>query len=378
MIWFLLAATALAESWCAAPLTVHEWGVQAFNASGDEVRGTGIPDWFHRDVQGGVIASGFVRNLPPDSGIRDLPVLQFYGPGVYGDEIPVAVEVGFTQGEASAWWPQVSLRRSAAKANSPEAQARLAELKADREKRAPFAPAGANKDLLGDPTAQLAWDGLVLKREVEPIPNPSGVKWVQDLRDIDALWVSNGTQKERFVFYEAETTESPALTLERGDSWTPGRPHYLLRNTSDWAVHDVFLSAEGFVFYAPSIPRGATAGFLLNEHIDADPLGTLRQLLIDPGKAAPTDKFDWSVGCEMMRDPAIPQSKAEGHQLYAAEVDVMLDVWEDRFFGDSPTLVYREDVAALEALMPLNIYTDMYHHVQLRRLGMVVVDGVEL
>jgi len=376
MIWILLASMALAESWCAVPLTAHEWGVQAFDVSGADVRGTAIPTWFHTDASGGTMAGVPVRTLPHDSGIRDLPVLQFYGPRVFGDTIPVAIDVGFTQGQASAWWPQVSKRQSPAEANSAESHRARARLLKERGQREPFSR--EYRALPTDPTAQLLWEGLDATRDA-PRPESSGVPWIESLRDIEgALWLSNGTESERFVFYEADTSESPSLTLERGNSWTAARPHYVLRNTSDWPVHDVFFSADGFVFFAPSIPSGATAGLLLDQHRDRDPLSSLRARLIDPSATAPTDVIDWSKGCEMMRDPAIPQIEAEGHLLYAAEVDVLLDVWGDRFFSESPTLVYREDVRALQALMPLGIYTDMYHYVQLRRLGLVVVEGLTL
>jgi hypothetical protein len=54
---------------------------------------------------------------------------------------------------------------------------------------------------------------------------------------------------------------------------------------------------------------------------------------------------------------------------------VLLDVWAARLVGPGPLrLVYREDVAALDALMPLSVYTDMYHYAELRRLGVVLVE----
>jgi len=190
--------------------------------------------------------------------------------------------------------------------------------------------------------------------------------------------VGNGAETERFVFYEADTTERPALSLERGDSWAPDRPHYVLHNTASWPVHDVFFSAGGHVFYAPAIPAGATAGFLLNEHNDANPAQTLRALLVDSSQPSPTPQWNMSDDCVMTRDPSIPVTKATGHRLYAGEVDTLLSVWADRLFPATPTVVYREDAAALEALMPLSVYTDMYHYVDLSRLGLVVVENVDM
>jgi hypothetical protein len=84
--------------------------------------------------------------------------------------------------------------------------------------------------------------------------------------------------------------------------------------------------------------------------------------------------MQWSRDdCVMMRDPAIPTTTAEGHRLYAHEVDAILDVWAGTFFGSpGTTIVYREDPAYLDRAMPLSIYTDMYNHVKLRRLGLAV------
>ena len=81
----------------------------------------------------------------------------------------------------------------------------------------------------------------------------------------------------------------------------------------------------------------------------------------------------------MLRDPAVPVEAAEGHRLYAAEVDVLLSVWAERLLEAEGThIVYREDVEALDALMPASLYTDMYHFIDWRRLGIVLVEGVAL
>jgi len=65
--------------------------------------------------------------------------------------------------------------------------------------------------------------------------------------------------------------------------------------------------------------------------------------------------------------------------LSGCEAGVVLDAWGARFF-DAPgtTLVYREDVAQLDEVMPIAVYTDMYHYVVLRRLGLALVEGVAL
>ena len=84
----------------------------------------------------------------------------------------------------------------------------------------------------------------------------------------------------------------------------------------------------------------------------------------------------------MMRDPAVPVERSADHRLFAAEVDVLLDTWEPWLFRtDGPGnahLLYREDVGAIDATVPIKLYTDMYHWVDLHRLSVVLVDGVKL
>jgi hypothetical protein len=81
----------------------------------------------------------------------------------------------------------------------------------------------------------------------------------------------------------------------------------------------------------------------------------------------------------MMRNPAVPVEAAEGHRLYEEEVAVLLDVWSERLLESSGVhLVYREDTAALDAVMPVSLYTDMVHFFEWRRLGVVLVEGLSL
>ena len=66
-------------------------------------------------------------------------------------------------------------------------------------------------------------------------------------------------------------------------------------------------------------------------------------------------------------------------QSHDAEVDVLLSVWADRLLAsDGVRVVYREDTAALDALMPASLYTSMFWYVQWRRLGVVLVEGLTL
>lgn len=384
-----------AKSWCAYPLWVHEWGVHVFDGAG-RPRATGLlPDFFHREVTGTAAAGPAVRELPADGGERDLPVVHFYSPrrgdGVH---IPVGLEVGFTGGPASTWFPQVDLFRSAAAANGPTALAARASLVALRAARAAAGtwvggPDGKRAPLPEDPTRQLVWSRLELTDRPPREPAATDVPWVRAARGLDALWVSRGDEAERFVFYEAESREALPLALVRGATYGPGRRHYELVNRGPDAVHDVFVvhreGGRAFVFFAPQIPARASAGFLLEDHEVTGREGpatedALRAVLVDPTQPTPPATYDWNVDrCVMQRDPALPVEEADGHRLYRGEVDTLLGVWRERFFGQpGTTILYREDQATLGRAMPLSVYTDMYNFVVLRRAGLALWERVPL
>ncbi|MCB9758538.1 MAG: hypothetical protein H6739_01730 [Alphaproteobacteria bacterium] len=383
----LLAAPAHAKSWCATPLVVHEWGVQVFDARGQAQAGVPLPPWFYTLPPNPTEVAEPVRGLPPDNGERALPVLQFYAGRSYGS--PVAVEVGFTQGQASAWYPQVDRYTPARVANGPEAAERRAALLTARAEQGDLQSIfersqGENPLLPPDPTRQLAWDALALTPESDHgQPLPTDVPWVQQLREVEgALWVQQGEAMERFLFYEAETSESPAVRIERIEDGREG--HVKVVNTSDWPIYDVFVvtnkNEQRSVFYAPAIPAGRSAGFLLSEHTLDDPAAWLRTRLLE--RDDPLSRYSSMMGdgeCVMGRDPAVPVERAEGHGLYDAEIDVLLDVWGERFFEQpGTTVVYRESTVSLDALMPLSIYTDMTRFVVLNRTGLVLWEGLDL
>jgi hypothetical protein len=385
-----------AEMWCADPLWAHEWGVVVFGAGGaTRSAGPRLPAHFHGPAGTGVPSgSGAVRDMPVDGGERELPVLAFYTAGGW-ENAAVGLEVGFREGEASRWFPEVDARRTLAEVTSPAAVAEHGRLVAARRARA----GGALGPTGRDPARQLAWDRLDLHTRPRFAVPAAGEAWVQALRDDPrALWVSRAShapraagESERFVFYEGRTREQPAIRLERGPTHAAGRRHLVLRNTSAHAVHDVFLvHREGgrvFVVSVPTIPARASAGYVLEDHeVEASRLAAstreaLRSAIVDPHESAPPTGSQWGGphGCVMQRDPAIPVEQASGHHLYAREADVLLGAWGARFF-DAPgtTLVYREDVAQLDEAMPLALYTDMYHHVALRRLGLALVENVAL
>jgi hypothetical protein len=133
------------------------------------------------------------------------------------------------------------------------------------------------------------------------------------------------------------------------------------------------------------IPAAASAGFVLEDHgVDgrehAATYDHLRTLLVDPAALAVPTEYRWDLDtCVMQRDPAIPVEQAEGHRLYAAEIDTLLGLWGKRFFErPGTTVVYREDIATLDDVMPLSIYTDMFHFVRLRRAGLALWEAPPL
>jgi len=385
------AAPAHAESWCAYPLWVHEWGVHVFAADGKPAAVEELPDYFHPPAGGARSdAQKAVRNLPADSGVRALPVLHFYSSGSLSSPIPVAVEVGFTHGAASAWYPAVDRLRPADEANGPEAaamRAKIEKLRAARKAAGPFGRDGELAPIPLDTTRQLAWVRIDLTPKPVRTPASTGEDWVQLARKFSALWANSDGESERFVFYEAGTDERVPLMLVRGDTFGKGRRHYVLHNTSGHAVHDVFVvtreKAKSYVFYAPAIPAGKSAGFLIEDHLVKDvedaTVGRLRRALVDPAATEAPKDYRWGDGCVMGRDPALPFEEAASHKLFASEVDLILEVWGARFFEQQgTTIVYREDTEALDAAMPLSIYTDMYNFVVLHRAGLAVWEHVKL
>ena len=346
-----------AESWCAEPLVVQEWGVHVF--------GTGrvtTPDpdlrFFHTPTHTRAAAPQVpVRTLPADNGVRKLPVLHFFSDR--GGDIPVAIEVGFKDGTATHWWPDVDV----------------------------FDPQAAR---------ELEWQRLDLSRAPRGKTGAMPA-WADVARAIpDALWVNLGSlaaasppgttqpasPSERFVFYEGSTSERVPLSLTRGAEWKRGHRHFLLKNTGLFAVHDVmFMHREGgrpYLFVAPTIPAGASVSFVLEDHAtkpEALPATLRAMLVVAPGVAVTGE-------CVMGRDPSKPMVHASGSRLYPGVVDLLLSAWSQRFFGGTATtetkVVYREDNAYLAQQMPLAVYTDMYSYVVLSRLSLALWEGVVL
>ena len=379
--------------WCADPLWAHEWGVVVFGSSGATRRaGPSLPSHFHRPGGARTGSRGTpARDLPIDSGMRELPVLAFYTAGTWSPLVPVGIDVGFRDGEATRWFPDVDAFRTHTEVSTPGSRAARDRLVQERGAGA------ASRPVARDPSRQLVWDVLELTEQPTHAVTPTTEPWVRALRDAPrALWANRTTttgagESERFVFYEGQTREQPAIRVTRGPTWSAAHRHLLLENTSAHAVHDVFLvhrdAGHTFVLHVPTIPAHAHAGYVLEEHaVEASALRAatrdrLRTALVDPAESAPPTGHSWGgpAGCVMQRNPAVPVDRATDHRLYAAEIDVVLDAWGARFFdAQGTTIVYREDVAQLDAAMPLSLYTDMQHHVQLRRLGLALVENLTL
>ncbi len=326
-----------ADMWCARPLVVHEWGVHVYGNDGQALVPVALPPWFYRH-QGAAVQALPVKQLPADSGIRALPVLHFYGQAGSAN-IPVGVEVAFRGGQPGVWFPGV-----------------------DRIDQ-----------------GRLVWDRLELASIPRTAPLATDLDWVGAARGLSALWVERPTESERFVFYEAATQERVPLVLRRDATWTRSRRKMVIENFGRYPVHDVFFihreGARAFTFRASEIAAGGTVTFVVEDHpLATDLRGELHTLLVAPPPSA-----DAPGECVTGRNPAVPVSRASGHRIYKEEVDLILRIWGARFFDTQGTsIIYREGTPQLDEVMPLSIYTDMYHSIELRRAGLALWQGLTL
>jgi hypothetical protein len=330
VIW--LGAVAAAKSWCASPIVAHEWGVMVLRPDGGQVLPAELPEWFERSGVSPAPGAARVRELPADSGMRTLPVVQFWRGDDRPGDVPLAVDVGFGLGTAAVWWPPVD------------------ELS------------------LHTPARQLSWDPLTLGAVPAGQVHPSTTPWVTRLRNSEALWVGHtgpgGVTSERFLFYEGRTREESAVVVD-GD---------VARNRGDWAVHDVRVVRGGQVAAVETLQPGESRTLTWGP-AHARGWAELRERWVDPAGRVLRPRAFGGDGCVMGRDPAVPLDRASGHQLYAEEVDGLLSVWGDRLFGAADHLLYREEPAALDQVMPVSLYTDMFHWLDWRRLSVVLVEG---
>ena len=424
--------------WIAQPLIVHEWGVKVYNWWTGVAEQEPIPDFIYTDKRPGkpvALPAQRVRDLPPDSGMRRKPVLYFYPQSRYSQQGPVSVgvEVRFAQGHANAWWPQVNVYRTPAQV----ARAQPFGWAAWRKERA-LEQRGARRTGLppDDERFELVWQNLQLTKEL-----PKGAKltesslhddqWVRDARAVDAWYISNGSETEKFLFYEGTTRQPPCIAFVPANAFALGRSQdrrvYLV-NVADYPIYDVFFvyritrRQRLWTQYVPVLPpvpdlRARKSALASDARADTPPPIPDR-----PVRAAPDEyarmyghntrqvmaielaSFDEPSGRRRMRgdefqvrtkdrlievltsgthftrreyhgfrDPAVPQPPTKMHMLYPKEAVALEKIWHKDFFGyEGIVVLYREPPERLDEVMPLHIYTDKNFYVKLSRCGLVL------
>jgi len=397
--------TAVGGMWSAQPLVVHEWGVHQFDWSKGVAVEEPLPEFIYTDRKPGkpvVPPAPRAKDMPPDSGVRDKPILYFHTEGYMNKDVPVGVEVRFAYGHASAWWPQASVYRT------PEqtAEAKPVDWKAWRKERQKKRWQRPLPPVPDDERFELVWHKLTLTKEQPARLALAGADlpddhWVKLARQVDSYYVSNGQQAEKFLFYEGATKETPAIAILPPQMRDAN--HYVV-NVGEFPVYDVFAiyrdKARGVVWSSylaelPPVPKRAGKVGAWGHHVpqivcielpDFDamaadaPIGDeefrrrTSKRLIEALTAGRHYTRGWYQG---MRDPADPQPAARMHQLRNDEAVALEAIWRSEFFqAEGLTVVYRESPASLDQAMPLHIYTDMFHYVMLSRCGLVLNQNV--
>jgi hypothetical protein len=397
-----MAPSLSAEMWSAQPIIVHEWGVNTYDWSGKAQKMPTFPDFIYTDQKPGKMTANKngVKHLPPDSGIRRKPLLYFYPPA--NSPTKVGVEVRFAFGYANAWYPQVDMYRT------PE-QVKNAKPPVEMDKKFQGVRIQGNPNPVpSDERFELVWNELTLNQapaEAEESKIHDDLPeshWIHDARNVDAAVVSNGTggEAEKFVFYEGINTEGPKVCIlfENGS--------YSLVNTGNHTIYDVTcIYRRDSVRYcmrldelAPMPQQNLNSGKgaavipamiippLLNMKVDAlsadDQVKADQEMLKREMNAlvtALTKGNSLLPQNVMMRDPADSQPATTMHTLYRKEAEGLAKIWHKDFFEqEGLTIIYRESPAYLDMAMPLNIYTDMYHYIQLNRCGLVCNNHIPL
>ncbi len=397
-----MAPTLFAELWVAQPIIVHEWGVNTYDWSGKSQKMPEFPAFIYTDVKPGKMTSNtnIVKNLPPDSGIRRKPLLYFYPPTKQPTK--VGVEVRFAFGYANAWFPQVDLYRTPELVKGAKPPVEM-----DLQHRGARI-LGTPKPVPSDERFELVWNELTLHPDQQ---TPNGTKihevlpddhWINEARNVDAAVVSNGTggEAEKFVFYEGINNEGPKICLiaENGG--------YSLVNTGNHTIYDVTcIYRSGSVRYSKRIdelspmPQQIPFSGKGSSVVPIMKIPALLQMKVDALSVGDQAKADQEVvqremlalvqsltdGDSLvpqrvtMRDPADPQPASTMHTLYQKEAEGLAKIWSRDFFEqEGLTIIYRESPAYLDLAMPLNIYTDMYHFIQLNRCGLVCNSHIPL
>jgi hypothetical protein len=228
--------------------------------------------------------------------------------------------------------------------------------------------------------------------------------WVSIARQVDSAYVSNGTEAEKFLFYEGKTPEMPAIALVPYERWLSNDPSFLVQNLSRHPIYDVFILYRNEAkrqFWARYVPE-----LMPLEAAERDPAGPQSRdhqahpMIPNFEKAQPSEFIDeaefhrrtqllfgrllsmnYSLPDEIYngrRNPAQYQPPTTEFRLFPKEVAALERIWNRQFFGNSElTILYRESTEYLDQAAPLHIYTDMRHYVKLSRCSLVVNHGLD-
>jgi hypothetical protein len=445
MIAFIIAGlsgSASLANWEARPIEVHEWGVNTFDWNDDQPLQQDLPGYFYTDKKPGTTIAPpeqRVRDLPADGGVRTKPILYFYPDTYFGMDPSgpqVGIEMRFAEGYANAWWPQVTRYRPlevSARAVAPDWDAWKAEMLALWEERI----LGNNRDgkaagrwnddlqkyqaldsakqiewlarqdyvrrgpkFPEDGRMQLVWEKLTLHPELPEgmaLPGkelPDG-HWAKLAREVDAAYVSNGQEAERYVFYEGKTREEPAIALLPAGG--AGNRRFLRGPVDDGTREAAVVNVSKHPIYdVIAVYRNREKGILWTGHVAMLPPRTAALRIPDFSRPKKEDDLQTSpedfrnkttgrllealtagihydAGGGMMRDPADPQPATQLHQLFPKEALGLEKIWHDDFFAaEGMTVIYRESPAYLDEAMPLNLFTSMYWYIRLSRCGLVL------
>lgn len=435
-------------NWDAAPIDVHEWGVNTFDWNNEKPLIQDLPDYLYTDKKPGESFPSpktRVRDLPPDGGMRTKPILYFYPSERHGrgpSLARVGIEMRFAYGFANAWWPQVNRYRTeeiSQKAKAPDWESWKTRALKERKNRflennkdgkaatrwrkeleeyrelssadqiqrlAQRFPWKRGSKFPEDARMQLAWEELTLhpkapENQVLPGKDLKDDHWAKIAREVDAAYVSNGTETERYVFYEGKTNEESAIALlpangglrhtKYGIQRDEEREEVSLVNVGKHSIYDVIAiyrdRKKGILWtgYLPVMPPQVVALRIPDfknprkeDHLKLTP-ETFRRQTTERLIENLTTGTPIVSGNILMRDPADPQGPTQRHQLFRKEALGLEKIWHDDFFeSDGFTVVYRESPEYLDEAMPLNIFTSMYWHIRLSRCGLVLNRNIPL
>ncbi|MBT3381310.1 MAG: hypothetical protein HN406_37290, partial [Lentisphaerae bacterium] len=262
------ASMTVADMWRPQPIAVHEWGVSDYDWAKGVAFAQKMPDFIYTDKASGRparIPALRVKDMPPDSGIRAKPILYFHPEGFDNRALPVAVEVRFAYGNANAWWPQVNVYRTP----DQVAEVKGVDWDAWREQQEKARMIRRPPKASDDKRFELCWHRLTLSKRLPKGLALSGADlpdnhWVKVARQVDAYYVANGKEVEKYLFYEGTTKRTPVITVLPGGG--RGKIHHVV-NVGDHPIYDVFAvyrdgkrgqTWTGYLAVMPPVPRAPT------------------------------------------------------------------------------------------------------------------------